>query len=97
MPGYVLLLKYTQQGLANMKAVPERHQVNKAAAEEMGIRSVGTWWTMGAYDAVAVVDAPDDQTVTAFVLALARAGNATTQTMRAFSEEEFAQIVSKLQ
>ncbi len=96
MPGYVTLLKYTQQGLANVKASPERIKQAKAAGEKFGIRCVGFWLTMGEYDLVSIWDAPDDQTMAAFVLAQARLGNVATHTLRAFSEEEFAQIVSKL-
>ncbi len=51
---------------------------------------------MGEHDPVAIWDAPDDQTMAAFVLAQAKLGNITSQTMRALSEDEFAQVVSKL-
>ncbi len=96
MPGYIGLLKYTQQGLADIKNAPERINQSKALAEKMGIRPIGTWVTMGPYDLVIVGDAPDDQTMAAFALALGMAGNATTTTMRALSEEEFAQVVARL-
>ncbi len=96
MPGYVSLLKYTQQGLANIKESPNRLKQAKAAAEKMGIKWVGAWVTMGEYDLVIVWDAPDDQTIAALALAQARLGNVTTQTLRAFSEDEFAQVVGKL-
>ena len=96
MPAYILLLKYTQQGLANIKESPERIKQAKAATEKMGGRNIGTWVTMGEYDLVGVGEFPDDQTAAAFALALARQGNATTQTLKAFSEDEFAQIVAKL-
>jgi uncharacterized protein with GYD domain len=96
MAGYIGLFKYTQQGITNIKGSPERIKQAKAAAEKMGIRVVGVWVTMGQYDLVTVADAPDDQTMGAFILALASQGNVTTQTMRAFSEDEFAQVVGRL-
>ncbi len=96
MPGFITLMKYTQQGLAQVKDSPERIKQAKAVAEKMGIRVVGVWVTMGDCDLVTIGDAPDDQTQAAFVLGLAKLGNVTTQTMRAFSEEEFAQVVSRL-
>ncbi len=96
MPGYVSLLKYTQQGLANIKESPNRLKQAKAAAEKMGIKCVGAWVTMGEYDLVIVWDAPDDQTIAALSLAQTKLGNVTTQTLRAFSEDEFAQVVGKL-
>ncbi len=96
MPAYVSLIKYTQQGLANIKAAPERMKQSNAEAKGVGGRIIGQWLTMGEYDIVAITEFPDDQTAAAALLSLAGAGNVTTMTMRAFSEEEFAQIVSKL-
>ena len=96
MPGYIGLLKYTQQGLADIKNGPERINQSKALAQKMGIRPIGTWVTLGLYDLVIIGEAPDDQTIAAFNLALARAGNVTSTTMRALSEEEFAQVVARL-
>ncbi len=96
MPGYVALAKFTQQGLSSIKDGPKQRDQLKAMAEKMGIHVVGVWVTMGEYDIVAVFDAPNDQTMATFLLESARAGGTTTQTMRAFSEEEFAQVVSRL-
>ena len=96
MPGYIGLYKFTQQGLANIKSSPERIKQAKALAEKMGMRVVGVWATMGEYDLVTIGDVPDDQTAAVFALALAGQGNVTVRTMRALSEEEFAQVVSKL-
>lgn len=96
MAGYIQFIKYTQQGLASIKASPGRIAAAKAEAAKMGVKSVGVWLTMGEYDLVAVWDAPDDQAMAVGALALAKAGNVTTTTVRAFSEDEFAQIVGKL-
>jgi uncharacterized protein with GYD domain len=62
----------------------------------MGIRVIGAWMTLGEYDLVVVGEAPDDQTIATRLLMTDMAGNARSQTLRAFSEEEIAQIVSKL-
>ena len=96
MAGYIGLYKFTPQGLANIKGSPERIKQAKEMAEKMGIKVVGVWVTMGEYDLVTVTDAPNDQLIGIFALALAKLGNVTTQTMRALSEDEFAQVVSKL-
>ena len=96
MPGYVVAYKFTQQGLGKTKDLPERIKRAKAESQQMGINIVGVWLTLGEYDMLAVVDAPDDKTLAARLLMTGMAGNATTQTMRAFSEEEFAEIVGKL-
>ena len=96
MPGYVALMKFTDKGVATVKESVQRTVANKVAAEKMGVRIIGVWWTLGEYDLVGVAEAPDDQTLAAFMLAAVGQGTFTSQTMRAFSEEEFAQIVSKL-
>ncbi len=96
MPGYITLYKLTEEGRAKIKDLPERIKRAKAESEKMGIHVVGVWLTLGEYDLVVVGDAPDDQTIATRILMTDLAGNATTQTMRAFSEEEFAPIVSKL-
>ena len=96
MAGYVQFYKYTQQGLSSLKASPGRLTAAKAEAAKLGIQSVGVWLTMGEYDLVGIWDAPDDQTMAAFSLALGKLGNVSATTARAFSEDEFAKIVSKL-
>ncbi len=95
MPASIILMKYTPQGLANIKDSPERIKQAKAAAEKMGIRVIGVWVTMGEYDLISIGEGPDEAAAT-FSLALSKLGNVTTQTMHAFSEDEFAQIVAKL-
>lgn len=96
MPGYISLMKWTSKGIGEIKASPERIKQGKALAEKLGARVVGVWVTMGEYDMIAVGDFPNDQAAATFVLALAGQGNVTTQTMRALSEDEFAQVVAKL-
>jgi uncharacterized protein with GYD domain len=96
MTAYITLFKFTQQGIANVKESPDR--VKKAAAmlKQMGGRMIGAWWTMGEYDFVTVTEGPDDATAALATLMIVRAGNVTSVSMKAFDEEEFAQIVAKL-
>ena len=96
MAGYILLTKFTPKGIAEVKGSPERVKRIKDAAKQMGGKVVGCWWTLGEYDMVMVVDATNDQTLATAVLSTLKEGYVTTTTMRAFSEDEFAQVVSKL-
>ncbi len=96
MPAYVTLYKWTAQGMANVKAAPERIKQAKALTEKMGGRVIGIWVTMGEYDMIAISEGPDDMNAAVNLLAIARDGNVTSQTLKAFSEDEFAQIVAKL-
>jgi uncharacterized protein with GYD domain len=55
-----------------------------------------SYWTLGAYDVVSLFEAPDDETMTAFALSVARLGNVKTQTLRAFSPEDMSGILAKM-
>lgn len=96
MPTYVLLTKFTQQGIENVDESPQRTADAKAMVEELG----GTWRdffvTMGRYDGVVIVDFPDDETAAQAALRLANSGNVTTETLRAFTLEEFDDIVEDM-
>ena len=96
MPGYVMLMKWTQKGIADLKGAPERINQAKAGVEKLGGSMVGIWVTMGQYDLVGIADLPNDQAAAILALSLGSLGNVTTQTMRALSEEEFAEVVAKL-
>ncbi len=96
MPGYIMLGKYTQSGLANIKNLETSLQKTKDTMKEMGIRFVGYWLTMGEYDFVGIADAPDDHAMAVLALMLGESGACVTQTMRAFSEKEAADIVKRL-
>ena len=96
MPMYVVLANWTEQGIRNVKDTVTRAGQVQAAAEQSGGRLVGSWWTQGAYDVVALFDFPDDETASAAALAVGMAGNARTQTMRAYTAEEMQRIIQKL-
>lgn len=96
MAGYIILQKFTQEGLKHIDTLVEAAKTAPERLAEHGIKVVGIWFTMGEYDVVTIVDAEDELTLSARVLNAAKGGDLTTTTMRAFSEEEFAGIVAKL-
>ena len=93
---YVSLLQFTEQGIRNVKDTIKRAATATAEAEKMGLKVTDSFWTMGAYDVVLLLDAPDDATMTAFALKLGELGNVKTQTMRAFRREEMESILAKV-
>jgi len=93
---YVSLLQFTDQGIRNVKDTIKRGAAATAEAEKMGVKVTNSFWTMGAYDVVLLLDAPDDATMTAFALKVASLGNVKTQTMRAFGKEEMEDILAKV-
>ena len=96
MPTYIVLLKWTEQGVKNAKDALTRNDQGRAAIERVGGRLIGAWWTQGAYDAVVVAELPDDETMSAMAIALGMQGNVRTETLRAYGAEEMQRILQKL-
>lgn len=96
MPKYVLLLNWTDQGLANVKETVNRYQAAKQLVESKGGTFDAIFWTQGPYDLVAVTEVPDEETGTAINLQLCATGNLRTLTMRAFDQDEMKGIIAKM-
>ena len=96
MATYVILIQFTDQGIRNIKDTVKRGDAAVAEAEKMGMKIVEEYWTMGAYDAVVAVDAPNDETISAFMLKIGSLGNVKSHTLRAFRREEMEGILAKI-
>ena len=96
MPAYVCLIQFKDQGIRNIKDTVKRGDDAMAEAEKMGMKIVEEYWTMGAYDAVVVLEAPDDETMSAFILKVGSLGNVHGQTLRAFRRNEMEGILAKI-
>lgn len=96
MPTYITLINYTKQGVKTFTELPQRIEETKAAGEAVGAKLVGYYLTMGQYDAVAISEAPDDQTIAKLALGAGARGNVRTETMRAFTDEEARAIAADL-
>jgi len=95
MPTYVSLINWTEKGIAGFKDTVDRAEAGKQLAGKFGGALKEIYWTLGAYDIVAVSEAPDDESATAFALALSSQGNVRTTTMRAFSADDMKGIIAK--
>jgi uncharacterized protein with GYD domain len=93
---YVSLVQFTDQGIRNIKDTIKRSEAAMAEAEKMGMKIIQPLWTMGAYDVVVLLEAPNDETMSAFTLKIGSMGSVKTQTMRAFRREEMEGILSKI-
>lgn len=96
MPTYIALARWTNQGLQKIQESPSRLDAARKAFEAAGIKLKEFYMVMGQYDTVIVVEAPDDTTLAKATLALASKGNLQTETLRAFTEDEYRKIVSGL-
>ena len=93
---YITLLNYTDQGIKNMKGVPERVLAARQALENMGGRLHAYRLTLGEYDAVVTVEAPDYEAYATLMLNIAAQGNIRTTTLKGFSEEESFRILGNV-
>jgi uncharacterized protein with GYD domain len=96
MPTYIMLGSFTDQGIRNAKDIPKRAEAAKAMAKKTGVTVKDTFYTLGAYDFVSILDAPDEASLTAFGLGVGALGNVRTQTLRAFSVADMKTILGKL-
>ena len=94
MATYVVLGRFTDQGRQGSN-IPQRRARAHELAKALGA-SFTAYVTMGAYDVVWVVDAPNDEAIAKWVLRLGQAGNVATQTMRAFTEAEVDELIAGL-
>jgi uncharacterized protein with GYD domain len=96
MATYVMLAHFTDQGVKAVKDTVTRAGAFKQSAQKHGATVKELFWTLGAYDVVTIIEAPDDATMTALGLSVGALGNVRTQTLRAFSEPEMKSIIGKM-
>ncbi len=97
MPTYITLIKWTDQGIRNVKESPQRLDATRKAIEAAGGKLIGFYLTMGRYDAVLITEAQSDEVVTAQTLGAGSQGNVRTETMKAFPEDQYRNIIAKVQ
>lgn len=96
MSTYVTLIHYTQQGIQNIKDSPARLDAAKKAFQAMSAELKQWYLVTGQYDAVVVSEAPDDETMVKLALAIGSQGSVRTESMRAFTEDEYRKIIAAL-
>jgi uncharacterized protein with GYD domain len=93
---YIWLVNWTDQGIRNLKETTKRAKSFKEMAEKKGVKVKEILWTMGRFDLVLMIDAPNDETMSSLTLVLGMSGNAKTETLKAFSAQEMDQILKGL-
>ena len=96
MANYIVLINWTDQGAADARSSLSRASAAASALKKLGGRIKTTLWTIGPYDAVSIIEAPDDETVTAFALSICGQGNVRTTTMRAFDRIEMGALLDRI-
>ena len=96
MATYISLLSYTDKGAEKIKESPARVDASRKLFQSMGAELKEFYLVMGQYDAVVVSEAPDDATVAKLLLVVGAQGNVKTETLRAFTEDEFRKVIASL-
>ncbi|MDQ3818939.1 MAG: GYD domain-containing protein [Acidobacteriota bacterium] len=96
MPTYITLFRWTQLGIENVKESPRRLDAARQLFQQMGGEVKAFYVVMGQYDAVLISEAPDDETMAKISLAATSHGAIRSETMRAFTEEEYRKVITGL-
>jgi uncharacterized protein with GYD domain len=96
MAHFVTLIRFTQKGIAAIKDSPTRLDGAKKAAGAVGGKLHAWYLTLGHYDAIAVWEFPSDEVYAKAMLTVATQGNITTETLKAFTEEEYRKMLGSL-
>ncbi len=96
MATFVSSIKFTAQGIQNIRDTSKRAAALKAAAKKAGVKIKEIYWTLGPSDGLLVFEAADDETATALMLHLSSQGNVQTQTSRAFTAGEIDKILASM-
>jgi uncharacterized protein with GYD domain len=96
MPTYIGLCKYTQKGIEAVKDSANRHDAQQAAFRSIGVRITDQFLTMGRYDLINVMEAPDNMTMERMALTINSWGWIHVEVMPAFSREEYRQLVASV-
>ncbi len=94
MTTYIVLLNYTQQGMEKIKESPARLDAAKKAFKAMGAELKEWYLVMGQYDAIVIAEAPNDKVAAKIALSVGAKGDIRTETLRAFTEEEYREIIA---
>jgi uncharacterized protein with GYD domain len=96
MPTYIVLVNWTEQGIKNVKESPQRLDATRKAIEAAGGKLVGFYLTMGRYDQVAIVEGKSDEMASALLLSIGSKGSVRTETLKAFPEAQYREIIAKM-
>lgn len=96
MSSYVMLFNFTGQGIERLKESPARVEAAKKLSRDLGGEVKQFYGLMGRYDTMFILEAPNDETAVKIAAAICTQGNVRSETLRAFTETEFRQIVSAL-
>lgn len=96
MATYISLCRWTTHGVQNIKESPNRLEAAKKGFAKAGVKLLSFYMVMGTHDMVIISEAPNDEAMAKAMLTGVSGGNITSQTMRAFTEDEYRSVIQGL-
>lgn len=96
MPTYIMLSNWTDQGIHHVKDSPDRLDAARRLCEQHGAEITAFYMTMGGYDMVIIIDAPNDDVFARLAISIAKGGNIRTTTLRAFDEDQYRKVIESV-
>lgn len=89
MPTYIMLTRLTSDGVKTIKDNPSRVQEVNKEVEQIGVKVLHQWATLGEYDFITVVEAPDEKTMAKLSIEMGSRGSVMNETLTGIDAEEF--------
>lgn len=96
MPTYIMLGDWTDEGIRHVKDSPDRLEAARQLCRQHGAEITGFYMTMGAYDLVVIIEAPNDDAFARLALSIAKGGNIRSTTLKAFDEDQYRKIIGSI-
>ena len=93
MATYIMLSNWTDEGVRHVKDSAKRLDAARELCRQHGAQITAFYMTIGAYDLVIVIDAPNDEEFAKLALSIAKGGNVRSATLKAFDESEYRKII----
>lgn len=90
---FIMLTKLTPDGVKTLKDNPGRVQEVNREVEQLGVKVLNQWATLGEFDFVSVVEAPDERAMAKVSVELGSRGTTSNETMAAIPAEEFTKTL----
>ena len=96
MPIFIILAKYTTEGVQKIKDAPERSKAAEKIAKSVGAEIKNVYYTLGRYDFVSIIEAPSIEAAMKGLLIFGGGGIQSTETLVALSQDDAYKIISEL-
>jgi len=96
MPTYIMLSSWTDQGIRQVRDSPDRLEAARKLCAQHGAEITAFYMTLGSYDMVVIIDAPNDEAFARLAISIAKGGNIRTKTLKAFDEGQYRKVIASI-